>query len=146
MSLPRMIASITFAFNEMRNCSGWMTEQEPVTTNKSTSHKSLTKYTPPTSYLQAVNDATKKTPTTHDVEERVNVWNRYGESDANGPVVPVVPLGPKALKERHRSAIKVSRCPIERQENCENMALKTTDTTEKAPTMEESVGQKKLCH
>ncbi|KRX12606.1 hypothetical protein T07_7015 [Trichinella nelsoni] len=93
-----------------------------------------------------VNDATKKTPTTHDVEERVNVWNRYGESDANGPVVPVVPLGPKALKERHRSAIKVSRCPIERQENCENMALKTTDTTEKAPTMEESVGQKKLCH
>ncbi|KRX31223.1 hypothetical protein T05_3134 [Trichinella murrelli] len=52
-----------------------------------------------------------------------------------------------AAQDRHdenraSTSIQLAHLTKSRQ----NMALKTTDTTEKAPTMEESVGQKKICH
>ncbi|KRY04811.1 hypothetical protein T12_348, partial [Trichinella patagoniensis] len=54
---------------------------------------------PPRTKALAINPSQK---------ERVNVWNRFGESSASRPAVPVVPTGTKALKERHPSAIKVT--------------------------------------
>ncbi|KRX78051.1 hypothetical protein T06_1106 [Trichinella sp. T6] len=68
--------------------------------------KNFTRLYPPTSCLQAVDKETKRIPTSHDVEERENVSNRFVEARANRPAVPVVPTGTPVLKQQRRSAIK----------------------------------------